>query len=55
MEESYFDDEVWFGTWEDIIKSMKSVHTETMDPKPKAKAAPKPKKEGSGGENGKSI
>lgn len=55
MDESYLDDEVWFGKWEDIMKSMKSVYTETMNLKPQAKAAPKPKKEGSGGENGKSI
>ncbi len=56
LDESYLDDEVWFGAWEDIMKSMKSVFTETMDLKPKAKAAPKVvKKGGSGGENGKSI
>ena len=56
LDESYLDDEVWFGSWEDIMKSMKSVFTETMDLKPKAKAAPKVvKKGGSGGENGKSI
>ena len=56
LDESYLDDEVWFGSWEDIMKSMKSVFTETMNLKPKAKAAPKVvKKGGSGGENGKSI
>ncbi len=56
LDESYLDDEVWFGAWEDIMKSMKSVFTETMNLKPKAKAAPKVvKKGGSGGENGKSI
>ena len=55
MDESYLDDEVWFGTWEGIIKQMKSVFPETNNLKPKAKAAPKAKKEGSGGENGKSI
>jgi len=56
LDESYLDDEVWFGAWEDIMKSMKSVFTETMDLKPKAKAAPKVvKKGGSGEENGKSI
>ena len=41
LDESYLDDEVWFGAWEDIMKSMKSVFTETMNLKPKAKAAPK--------------
>jgi len=55
LDESYLDDEVWFGKWEDIMKSMKSVFTETMDLKPKAKAAPKVTKADSGGKDGKSI
>lgn len=55
MDESYLDDEVWFSSWDSIITTMKKVFPETASLKPKAKVAPKAKKEGSGGENGKSI
>tara|TARA_B100000953_G_scaffold57125_1_gene44986 strand:+ start:139 stop:447 length:309 start_codon:yes stop_codon:yes gene_type:complete len=59
FEESYLDDEVWTSSWDTIIKGLKSLHPETANlkpkPKPKPKAAPKIEKEGTGGENGKSI
>jgi len=55
LKESYLDDEVWSSSWDSIIGTMQRVFPETKDLKPKAKVAPKAKKEGSGGENGKSI
>ena len=57
FEESYLDDEVWFSSWERIIKLIKNWYPETVNlkPKPKPKAAPKIKKEATGGENGKNI
>ena len=55
LDESYLDDEVWLGSWEDIMKCMKSVFAETMNLKPKAKAAAKVTKAVSGGKDGKSI
>ena len=57
FEESYLDDEVWNSDWNEIVKHLTSAYPEAakLKPKPKPKAAPKIKKEGSGGEDGKSI